>query len=204
MLASKYIKIPVLIDDDEMKNLFDTLGDFLIFEVGKVASEIKLEHEQFLHNYCSYIEKLKRGEKAENPLSLAFTTTPESVKIQEVGERKLVRPLLPIVQLQPGRLRYSEASSEFQVGTFGEGISWGVQFSYPFLFQDENGEIAKVDESFPNTELFFKLQRWIRKNTKATPFLVRGQKTNVPVRLGKECFSWINQHPDLQDLSIAC
>lgn len=204
MLASKYIKIVALLDCVEMKELLDHLGDFLIFEIGRISAQIELTHEQFFHNYCSYVQKLQRGEKMEWPLSLAFTTDRQSIKIQTVGEKFLSRPQLPILQLQPGRLRYSEASGDFQMGALGEGISWGIQFSYPFLFQSAEGEIAKVDRSFPNTELFFKLQRWIRHNTRATPFQVDSHLINVPVRLGHDCFSWINQHPDLKGVSVAC
>ena len=108
------------------------------------------------------------------------------------------------MQLQPARLRYSKESEDFQIGVFGEGISWGIQFSYPFLFQDENHEICKVDESFPNTHLFLTLQRFIRKKTKATPFLIGEKRINVPVRLGLNCFSWINRHPDFKGVAVAC
>ena len=51
---------------------------------------------------------------------------------------------------------------------------------------------------FPNTELFFQLQRWVRKHTKVTTFLVGGRELRVPVRLGSACVSWINEHPDFR------
>jgi hypothetical protein len=42
------------------------------------------------------------------------------------------------------------------------------------------------------------MQQWVRSHTIATPFEVEGKKVNVPIRLGKECLSRINSHPQLQ------
>ncbi|MCH9610050.1 MAG: hypothetical protein S4CHLAM81_08380 [Chlamydiales bacterium] len=200
MRASKYIKLPLLLNLEEMEDLLKELGSFHIFEVGKVVEDIELSKSQFLERYKCYLSNLQ----GSHPFSLCMTTTLDAVEIIKVDSRALVKPKLPVVQLQPGRLRYSKESGDFQIGTFGEGISWGIQFSYPFLFQNDGGEIFKVDRGFPNTELFLSLQRWMRKKTKATPFLVEGKRINVPVRLGKNSFEWINSHPDLEEVRVDC
>jgi hypothetical protein len=57
-------------------------------------------------------------------------------------------------------------------------------------------EFLEVDESL-NAQLFQKIKQWVRDTTRATPFVVDGKKTNVPIRLGKTSFSWIHNHPQL-------
>ncbi len=45
-------------------------------------------------------------------------------------------------------------------------------------------------------------KQWVRDNTRATPFSVEGKKINATMRLGKNCFSWINHHPQLKNLCV--
>lgn len=204
MLASKFIKIPLLADLSEMQAL--VADDFLIFEVGRLLENVELSKEEFLTRYQNYIENLKNGKKAAFPFSLIFTKKRETVEIKSIEQRFLVKPILPVIQLQPAFVRYSQKS--FQTQVYGnECISWGVQFSYPFLFQDDKSfeiEKVRVCEKFPNTELFLKLQKWVRRHTEATPFLVENRRVNVPIRLGKACFSWIHRHPDLKEVTVVC
>ena len=65
-------------------------------------------------------------------------------------------------------------------------------------------DIIKIDQSekFPNTALFKKLMVWQRTHTRPTPFLVNDEKINSSVRIGHECFSWINDHPQLIQQNI--
>lgn len=85
---------------------------------------------------------------------------------------------------------------------FGQtSLFWGVQFSYPQIFMD-SGDPKKVDGSFANTSLFQEIRRWARDETRATPFLFQGERINVPIRLGKNCFSWINRHPQLLQYNL--
>jgi hypothetical protein len=90
-----------------------------------------------------------------------------------------------------------------------ETITWGLQFSYPQVFQDPKSKsFSKVTNTleFPNTALFLAQQKWMRQNTLPTPLIVQGKKINLPVRLGKRCFSWIEKHPHLieKGFQIAC
>jgi hypothetical protein len=108
---------------------------------------------------------------------------------------------LPIIQLQAHTLFYSQLDGQVRSMVRGEGeIHWGIQFSYPQIYQNaQTGQIEKIEdnEKFPNTALFRRLQRWVRDHTRATPLEVGGKRVNLPARLGKQCFSWINRHPQL-------
>jgi len=202
--VSKSRKLPVLLDTEEMTTLLDHLSPFTFFDGSRplLEEEATFSKETFLEGYKTYIDALKAGtlpdETTLRPLfSSMITCDPTLVYSVPLSSGKvLVKPSIPIIQLQRHHFIYTD---QFLSGVMGEeSITWGIQFSYPQLYLDPDTQaLGKVDKSFANTELFQKLSKWIRANTRATPFLVEGKKQNVPIRLGKECFSWINNHPAL-------
>jgi len=83
-------------------------------------------------------------------------------------------------------------------------VFWGIQMSYPQIYQDpKTMELMEIEES-PNMELFQKIRGWVRDATRATPFIVEGKRVNSPIRIGKNCLSWIGRHPQLRVLQIGC
>jgi hypothetical protein len=212
MQASKWLQSQVLLSSDEMAALFAALGAFDIFQTSCVIKQGEgwVSHQTFLDRYKIYVDALQQGKMPEESsyalFSSVFTADPESLYAVPVGEDKqLIRICRPIIQLQTHRMDYSPADGKFRSMTYGtDSILWGIQFSYPQLFQDKRSlEIKQATSSeFPNAVLFQTLQRWIRHHTAPTPFLVEGVKINVPVRLGKQCFAWINQHPQLHQKGL--
>jgi hypothetical protein len=211
MKASKWLSVQVLIDYEEMQALCLALAPFEIYQAGSITSqgEGKIPLDLFLEVYHRYIEHLKAGELPQSSdftshFSTLFTLTPEVLFSLPVKDnRQLLRLARPAIQLQPHSLHYSPHDKKFRAMIFGaDSVSWGIQFSYPQLFQDPiSKEILSVgqQEGFPNTPLFRTLQRWMRQNTIPTPFRVDGgPRINVPMRLGKQCLTWINQHPQLK------
>lgn len=215
MQASKWLDVQALVDGDEMSLLLEALSSPYLFMTGCVCKEgeASVSKATFLEAYGRYIQALKGGlmpdEKEFRPLfSAAMTVTPDVLYAVPVeGQRHILRVSKPAVQMQFHRLGYSTADDKFRAMAFGSNsIYWGLQFTYPQLYQDlSTHEVFHVDESnaFPNTVLFRTLQRWMRQHTIPTPFLVRGQRVNVSMRLGKNCLSWINQHPQLKKLDLA-
>lgn len=209
MQASKWLKCPMLISADEMADLLQKLSPFYFFITGSLVkpNQAQIPLESFLNCYRDYVSALMHGELPNEAACRSFfssvmTVTSDAVyALQVEGGNQLIRLNKPVIQLQNHRLNYSEADQTFRSMTFGsEGIFWGIQFSYPQLYQDsKTKEIMPVELSdlFPNTQLFRTLQRWSRDHTIPAPFLIGGKKINVPVRLGKECLSWINAHPQL-------
>lgn len=207
--ASKWLSSQVLIDADEMLELFKTLNPFYIYLTGQITKkgEGRISQATFLECYRKYIADLQQGiipEEAQfrHLFSAVFTVTPDvlcSMPIQ--GDQQMMRNVRPVVQLQSHRMDYSSADHKFRSMTFGaDSIFWGLQFSYPQLCRNsETKQVEEVEETeeFPNTHLFRLLQRWVRHNTTPTPFLVAGQRINASMRLGKQCYKWINRHPQL-------
>lgn len=206
--ASKWLKYPILIDGEEMEALFKTLGDFWIFLTSQMAKPGQgiLPKETFLTLYHQYVDQLKAGINPDLPLfrapfsSVLSVTGDALYAVQLSDSEQLIKICKPVIQMQPHHFDYSPLDGKFRSMVWGpQSLSWGIQFSYPQIYQDEKMQVRQIDESSdcPNTALFRLLQKWIRYHTIATPFLVDGRRVNVPIRLGKNCLKWINRHPQL-------
>lgn len=203
--ASKWLSVGMLVDFEEMHDFLRVLGPFFIYPLGAVVpkGQDQIKKEDFLTVYQSYMEALKQGRVPEegsfrSAFSCALSLKEDCLYALAVGEdRQLVRILKPVVQMQAHTLDYSPADGKFRSMVLGQdSILWGLQFSYPQLYEDpETRAPQKVDSRYVNSALFRQIQKWIRENTIPTPFVVKGDVINVPMRLGKQCLAWINNHP---------
>ncbi|MBS4167562.1 hypothetical protein [Parachlamydia sp. AcF125] len=212
--ASKWLNLSMLVGCEPMQSLLENLGAFHIYSMGRVVEGGSGEISQvdFLQSYQNYLQTLMNGkipdyQATASSFSVVFTADLEALYCIAVGEKQqLVRIGKPVIQLQAHTLDYSPRDGKFRSMVFGQdSIAWGLQFSYPQIHQDGKEVVQTLRRSDPNTELFRRLQTWIRLNTIPTTFLVDGKKINVPVRIGKECFSWINRHCQLvkKNLKVA-
>jgi hypothetical protein len=209
MEVSKWLKIQVLLDFEEMVHLFEALGEFEIYLTGTVTKvgEGRVPKLEFITIYKGYVQSLIEGKLPDDSIFRSYfnailTTSSDLLySIPVLEGRQLIRASKPVIQLQSHSMDYSVHDGKFRPMIFGrDSIPWGIQFSYPQLFLDPNTkEILQIkeDETFPNTHLFRKLQKWIRKQTIPTSFQVENHKINVPMRLGKCCLTWINNHVQL-------
>ena len=208
--GSKARKFPILIDLGEMQALLNAIGEMEIFDASRPVNESEsiISQSKFLKAYRTYIEGIKAGKLIdEDPLrpffSSFFSSERASVYAMELPNGKLLlKTTSPIIQLK--RHHFIFSGGEFHSGVMGkESVSWGIEFSYPSLFLDPKTKaIVKVDGSFPNTALFQRLAKWVRCATLPTPFLFDGEQVNVPMRIGKNCLEWINNHPSLKARSL--
>ncbi len=207
--ASRWLKCQMLIDGEEMRRLFNELSPFHLFSCGTLfpKGQGELSQEFFLSCYDHYISSLQKG-FLPNPStyreafsSVLCKSTDALYAIPMEGDRQLIRIAKPVIQLRAHNVGYSEIDGKFRSMVFGgDSIPWGIQFSYPQLYQDnvtKEVEQTRHSSDFPNSELFQILQRWTRHHTIPTPFSVNGEISHVPIRLGKQCLSWINVHPQL-------
>lgn len=218
--ASKWLQLQMLVSSKELGNLFafleESLTPFLLYSCGAVYPKGKgqVSKKEFLDLYEVYINSLMSGCTPDlvsyrKLFSPAMTVTSDALFTIPVDEdRQIIRVAKPVVQLQANNIDYSSVDKKFHSMVFGiDSIAWGIQFSYPQLFQDNETkqvEIVKNSPAFPNTALFQLLQKWMRQQTIPTPFIAEGKAINVPMRLGKECLGWINRHPQLilKDISV--
>jgi hypothetical protein len=111
-----------------------------------------------------------------------------------------------VIQLQYHCFDYSPFDGEVRSMVYGqEAISWGLQFSYPQLYIDPHSkDICETNKSdAANTQLFRKLQRWLRQYSVPTPFIADGKRFNAPIRIGRGCLPWLQRHPQLKDHGLA-
>jgi hypothetical protein len=211
--AAKWLKVQALLDAEELESLL-ALGEpsFLFPLAGLFTLEsMNLSKESFCVLYSSWIEGLKKvilplEEELRKGSAIAWTRSTDSVWLQEVpGNRYLVKPCEPVVQIQVHQMGYSTVDGEFRPMILSrDSIFWGLQISFPQVYQHpKTMELLEVEEGL-NVELYQLIRRWVRDNTVATPMLVEGKRKNIPIRIGKRCFSWVNTHPQLlaQKLSV--
>jgi hypothetical protein len=203
--ASKWLKLPMLLDGSEIKQLFDALAPFWIFPLTGIVDGLPISLEHFAAEYSCWIEGLKLGktprdEELRSLLACAFTDDVEALWLQKVERGFLSKIRKPVVQVQAHFFSYSPVDGEFRSMSMGpESVFWGLLCSFPQVYQDpKTMEICETTDC----ALFRKIQLWARENTRATPFLVEDKKINAPMRLGKSCFSWINNHPQLRERGL--
>lgn len=196
--GAKYLKYQVLCSQKELAALF--AYPFSIYPLTGIGDAEPIDKNVFLDEYGAMIDQLQQGQIPSDGalrrlFASAWTEDPKSLWKLAVPGGYLVKLRKPVVQAQAHFFTYSSLDQEFRPMTLGtEAIFWGLQLSYPQVYQD------------PKSHEFFEMERggfweeigrWIRNYTRPTPFVVDGQKKNVPIRLGKECFSWIRCYPQL-------
>lgn len=208
--VSKWLHIQVLLDSSEIRYLFQEMGNFYLVKVGCVVPKEKplLSHEEFFRIYDHYIHQIQRGYEPElssyqAAFSCALSTSLDSFYAMEVAKESiLVKPSVPVVQSQAHSMGYSLVEEKvYPMMRGSDVIEWGLQLSFPTLYQgkkERNPRNTLTDESFANARLFQAIQKWMRVHTRPTPIMVRKSKMNLPVRIGNQCFSWVNNHPMLR------
>jgi len=205
--AAKWLHIQALVEPEELELLFEHPFDLYPLSGAFPLQKFPIEKQFFLSIYRSWITRLKDGnapdeEELRTYQALAWAHDASALWLQKVaGERYIARPCEPVIQCQVHQMGYSTIDGLFRPMVLSnESIFWGLQFSFPQVYQHpKTGELFETKVS----ELFQALRKWSREHTVATPMLVDGKRINLPMRLGKRCFSWINNHPHLKAKHLA-
>jgi hypothetical protein len=205
--VSKWLKVQVLLDQEEMQELLATLGEmaFVCVSDPVVAEEAIVSAQDFEAKYAEYVQMLKQGVVPSTSafrryFSSAMSSDLNSFYAMAISQDKyLIKPIKPVIQLQAHQFFYSEQDKKFHPMVLSEeSISWGLQFSYPQVFQDVHTRTVGKTSEFSDHALFTKLLKWMRSNTRPTPFVVGGALTNSPIRIGRKSLAWIEKHPQLK------
>ena len=206
MQASKWLKIAVLADAQELAQLFSQAADAKLIPFGQVvdAKDTLVSLDSWLATYSGWIEELKQGHiptaASLRRLPLAWTLEDRALTVKEVPHgRFLLQPYEPVVQIQAHFFRYSPVDHSLRSMVFSQDtIFWGLQFSYPQIYQDPQTTEIVSTRPFPNTALFQRVRSWLRDTTRSTPFLIQGEKVASSIRMGKAVAPWIHRHPQLR------
>jgi hypothetical protein len=205
--GSKWLKFQVLCEQAELERLFLRLRPFYILPLTGIVNGHPLSEESFLAEYGSWIAGLKEGRVPEDfalkkILAAAMTDDLDSLWLQEVpGKGYLMKMAKPVLLAQAHSFSYSKMDGVFRPMSMGlQSVFWGIQFSFPSLYQDaKTMELREVERG----KLFEEVRLWVRQETRATPFVMEGERINSPIRLGRGCFSWIGRHPQLMSQGIS-
>jgi hypothetical protein len=200
--AAKWLKIQALVEPEELEILFREVFEIYPLSGAHPLEGFPMNREMFLSAYRSWIEGLKNGavpsdEQLRPFRASAWTGSPSAIWLQEIpGQKYLAKPCEPFLQCQVHQMGYSTVDGEFRPMILSQdAIFWGLQFSFPQVYQHpKTGEFFETEDF----GLFQAVRQWSRTHTVATPMIVEGKRVNIPIRLGKRCFPWINKHPQLK------
>ncbi len=210
--SSRFLAVQVLLDGPEMTQLHAAVGSPIIASVSGVvgSNEGIVDASEFLSVYTEYATSLSQGrfppeEHYRLMLSSVWTTDTDALYALRIDDnRRLVKVRRPVIQLQPHRFDYSKSDGKLRSMVHGpDTILWGVQFSFPQIFQDPASQEIHETQGSPNSKLYRSIQRWLREHSQPTPFVAHGVLQNSPIRLGKNCFRWIQNHPQLADHGLS-
>jgi len=204
--AAKWLKIQALVEPEELAVLFEE--NFSIFPLSGAfgLDDFPMKKETFLRAYRSWIEELKEGKVPNETLrgfsASAWVLDSSSVWLHQIPNGKyLARVNAPFLQCQIHQMGYSTVDGEFRSMILSqESIFWGLQFSFPQVYQHpKTGELFEVEDS----SFFKRVRTWAKEHSVPTPMVVDGKRVNIPIRLGKRCFPWINRHPQLRAKNLS-
>lgn len=204
--VSKFLHLQMLLTPRELEKLFAHLGFFEIYDNSSVQTEKKaLPQEEFLKIYRTYFDSLFTKEKV--PIKgYAITCDPNAVKAVNVADgRVLIKPALPVIQLKEHSFIYGQDGA-FHSNVHGQDvIRWGIQWSFPQIFVDPETKMVHhvlKEEKFLNAELFRKAMKWMRYNTKPTPFNIEGRIKRATFRIGLLCVDQVSDMHDTSGLTL--
>ncbi len=207
--ASKWWKLQVFFSLDALDFFFQDLGSFWICPLGKVLQEEEqiLEKDQYLQAYKKKVDQYLTHHitPIEEISPCAFTVLKEDLYLMNLSQNRfLLKIKNPVVQVHPYFFRFSKQNRSFLSNVYAEdSIFWGLQFSFPQIFQDEDLNLHKVHpQTFANAALFQKMRRWIRKHTSPISFEFEGEKIVTSMRASPQLFCLLQKYPKLIELGL--
>lgn len=192
--ASKWLNVQVL--SENLEKLFE-LGKIYPLK-GYAKSLTSLPN---VPEYALYVSDWKQGKAAKLPdFAYAFTLSEDALYAIDFEQGYRIKPKEAIVEITPHYMSFGE--EEVKSNVFGtDTLSWGIQFGFPQLYEDEQGEIRKHLEA-KNYPLFKEIQKYLRENTIPAKFKRGDQIIQSSIRVDKDAHDWVNQHPWLKTKNI--
>lgn len=208
-LFSKWQKIQVLLDPIEMENLLRYLSPLAILNISEVVpfDKTSLTIDTFMNKYQKYIDML-RGKTPKQKISLTYALSQqiENFRAIAVGQKQYIcRPLQPEVHMQTHEFLLDSNGKILPQVFSKETISWGIQLSYPAIFQNAyTMEVIQATRtSFNGWKVFSCIRNWIRTHTLPLPVHYQEKIIQLPIRLGKKAATWIQDHVDQDKICIS-
>lgn len=163
---AKWIHLPLLLSLREMEEFVSFAADW--YPLGRIASkdEVFSAKDNFLLAYQKRIQSIQEGTMPNDHWTYAVTVEEEALYAMSVREGQYnVRPKKPFIQIKTHQFAFSEKGDLLQNAIGKETKPWGVQISFPFVYQDPKTVTVHKSEG-ENVLLFRSLQKWVRHHTK--------------------------------------
>lgn len=138
------------------------------------------------------------------PFSSALSQDSSDFSVTNLaGEKVLVKPRQPVIQLRPLSLSISPDGA-LQTKSWGKDhIFWGIQLSYPQIFQDpDTKEIIQALANHPNGKLFKEILRWFRHHTKPVSLAKREKSLAFSLKVGSKSVYLLAKHEQIKKSMI--
>ncbi len=177
--ASKWLEIPMLLTPDDFLKMLVFLEGTILSPLGNLVNENELcidplELSKVYANVCqlAFENKLISRDLIKK-LSLRIICKKENLIACELAQgRFIVHEQVPAIKMQALFLNYSKEENKIRSRVLGANqIFWGVELSFPQIYQDPL--TFKMKDSWNITEeskLFKSLQKWAREHTKPSKF----------------------------------
>lgn len=207
-LASKWQKFYLFLSPKEVENLFAFWSIDHLYLTGKVLERESLIVKNWIEKYANVLNAFWEGGSERNKLfssilPAVISISEESLYRQDVSNGFLVHMKDPCFVLQEHWFRYVPKDEKIYPMNFtNESLFWGLQFSYPQIFQDSKTKKiynANLESSFGNAKLLILLRKWIREHTKPVSLQVGEMKHSTLFRIGKEYIKKIEDHSQIKE-----
>jgi hypothetical protein len=192
---------------EEWAHFFHDFPQLHLFRVASVVAKGKEEMEisEFLSIMTKFITEIESRSDIDIdpyriPFSCALSPTISDFSVMHLpGERVLVKPREPVIQLRPLSLSMSPEGA-LQTKSWGkDNIFWGIQLSYPQIFQDpQTKEIVQALADHPNGKLFKEILKWFRLHTKPVSLAKRGKSLAFSLKVGAKSVYLLAKHEQIK------
>lgn len=204
--ASKWMHVRLFLSKKELEALFHHLGSFDLVSLSKLSSieDLIIAPDLFFSLYQEYLLALKRGQKTDKKVfSLAMVEDPESLFFAQLKPSLFAARLKkPCIQISLVEFSYDEELGECFFNQHAkDGISCGLQFSFPQFYEDPETRKQNVhfkDLSFSHTALFKALQQWMRNHTKPLSLYKGKNVIKTGIRVGLDGAELLKEHAEFK------
>lgn len=214
--VSRQQKIGFLYDTQDLKELSELFKDVYCIDLTRPGkpTDLIIKFSELLPSLENNIIRLKKNQVAplsstdQRLLNSSLSSTTDAIaELKLADSRSLLRPTLPLIQINPLRLYYNQELATIKSQVYGrDTIAWGIQLSYPQLFKDqESGDVISTlipDSPLPNTALFKDAQKWMRRNTKICTFKSDNMTISSNVRITPRALEWVSYHSQLKEHNL--
>lgn len=191
--ASKWIQYYLLLKDNELKKLFETLNLSKLYCTSQIDREQNLtvtpsEYVSLYREYLLSSQSHKEFNSLKKRLTVALDFQEGAFyKIAVKESQCLIKNVKPVIEIKPFALFYNETLKQFFYDLRSEeAFDFGIEIRFPSVYQNSVVKALEytAKEKSVSSQAFKKLRQFIREHTTRLKLLAKGQPVYTLVRIG--------------------